>query len=111
MVMSSSSGCSRSQQCAGVRVARVMVGFSMLGWLVTAAGSAQTPARGATPQQPARGGTLPAPGRGSSGAAGAKIEANLAQLMRGIVYPSSNVIFAAQDDLGKYPPARDPSTS
>ena len=109
--MSSSSGCSRSQQCAGVRVARVMVGFSMLGWLVTAAGSAQTPARGATPQQPARGGTLPAPGRGSSGAAGAKIEANLAQLMRGIVYPSSNVIFAAQDDLGKYPPARDPSTS
>lgn len=33
------------------------------------------------------------------------------QLMRGIVYPSSNVVFAAQDDLGKYPPAKDPPTS
>jgi hypothetical protein len=31
--------------------------------------------------------------------------------MRGILFPSSNVIFAAQDDLSKYPPARDPSTS
>ena len=38
-------------------------------------------------------------------------QGSLAQLMRGILFPASNVIFAAQDDLGKYPPARDPSTS
>jgi len=31
--------------------------------------------------------------------------------MRGIVYPSSNVIFAAQGDLTKIPPATDPATS
>jgi cytochrome c553 len=31
--------------------------------------------------------------------------------MRGIVYPSSNVIFAAQNDLTNIPPAADPSTS
>ena len=40
-----------------------------------------------------------------------RIEANLLQLMRGILYPSSNVVFAAQDDLTKFPAARDPSTS
>ena len=40
-----------------------------------------------------------------------KIEANLLQLMRGVLYPSSNVIFAAQDDLAKFPAAADPSTS
>jgi hypothetical protein len=31
--------------------------------------------------------------------------------MRGILYPSSNVIFAAQDDLGKFAPVSDPSVS
>jgi hypothetical protein len=31
--------------------------------------------------------------------------------MRGILYPSSNVIFAAQDDLGKFTLPADPSTS
>jgi hypothetical protein len=40
-----------------------------------------------------------------------KVNANLLQLMRGILYPSSNAIFAAQDDLSKIPPAREPSTS
>ena len=40
-----------------------------------------------------------------------KIEANLLQLMRGIVYPASNVIFAAQDDFGKQPVPPDASTS
>jgi hypothetical protein len=33
------------------------------------------------------------------------------QLMRGIVYPNSNVIFAAQDDLSKFAPVSDPSVS
>jgi hypothetical protein len=56
--------------------------------------SAQTPARGAAP----------APAAG-------KPDANLLQLMRGILYPASNVIFAAQEDLGKQPKAADEATS
>jgi hypothetical protein len=72
--------------------------------------AAQTPARGAAPQAPARGATAPEPARGVAAAA-PKIEANLLQLMRGIVYPSSNVVFAAQDDISKVTPVGDPSTS
>jgi hypothetical protein len=53
--------------------------------------------------------TLAAQGRG--GAASPKIHANLLQLMRGVVYPASNVIFAAQTDISKLPPAADPSVS
>ena len=60
---------------------------------------AQTPGRGAAPKAPSPSATVP------------KIEANLLQLMRGIVYPASNVIFAAQEDLSKQPPAADASTS
>jgi hypothetical protein len=52
----------------------------------------------------------PAPER-TAAAAAPKIDANLLQLMRGVVYPSSNVIFAAQADFSKLPPAADPSTS
>ena len=33
------------------------------------------------------------------------------QLMRGIVYPASNVVFAAQNDLSVLKPADDPSVS
>jgi hypothetical protein len=40
-----------------------------------------------------------------------KPDSNLLQLMRGIVYPASNVVFASQDDLTKLPKADDPSTS
>jgi hypothetical protein len=40
-----------------------------------------------------------------------KPDANLQQVMRGIIYPSSNVIFAAQGDLAKFPAAPDASTS
>jgi len=41
-----------------------------------------------------------------------QIEANLRQLMRGILFPNSNVVFAAQgDDPAKVPPAKDPSTA
>ena len=36
--------------------------------------------------------------RGAGPAAGQQIHANLLQVMRGILFPSSNVIFAAQDD-------------
>src|SRR5215467_1508932 len=40
-----------------------------------------------------------------------KPDANLLQLMRGILYPASNVIFAAQEDLSKQPKAADEATS
>ena len=40
-----------------------------------------------------------------------KIEANLMQLMKGMLYPASNVIFAAQEDLSKQPKPEDASTS
>ena len=38
--------------------------------------------------------TTPAPSAGGAGAA--KVEANLGQIMKGIMYINSNVIFAAQ---------------
>ena len=64
--------------------------------------AAQTPSRGATPA-PARGGAAPA---------SARVQGTLAQIMKGILYPASNVLFAAQ---GKNPAnvksADDPSTS
>ena len=55
----------------------------------------------------------PAPARGTAprAAAPAKLDANMLQLMRGVLYPASNVLFAAQDDLSKQPPAADAATS
>jgi hypothetical protein len=51
-----------------------------------------------------------APGRAGNPAP--QVEANLAQLMKGILFPNSNVIFFAQgDDPAKVPPAKDPSTA
>ena|SRR5262252_4654684 len=40
-----------------------------------------------------------------------KPDATLLQLMRGILYPASNVIFAAQEDLSKQPKPSDEATS
>src|SRR5262245_39807836 len=46
------------------------------------------------------------------GAASAQVHGNLAQVMRGILFPNSNVIFAAQsNDPAKVKPAGDPSTA
>jgi hypothetical protein len=43
---------------------------------------------------------------------GPVVEATLAQLMRGILFPDSNVIFAAQsDNPADVPPAKDPATA
>ena len=61
---------------------------------------AQSPARSSAPGQK----------RASAGPAVAQIHATLAQLMRGTLYPASNVIFAAQDqNPADVPPAKDPS--
>ena len=62
-------------------------------------GHAQAPRGGAAQSRPA-----PPAGR-------PKVAANLAQVMRGVVFPASNVVFAAQGDLGAFKPERDPSVS
>ena len=67
---------------------------------------AQAPARGAAPPSPARGAAAPA-----RPAAGARVQGNLLQVMRGVVYPASNVVFAAQQDPAAVKPAEDPATS
>src|SRR6266850_8180985 len=58
-----------------------------------------------TSQQP-----QPAPQKET--AAAAKVQGNLRQVMRGILYPASNVIFAAQDkNPAEVKPAADPTTA
>jgi hypothetical protein len=53
----------------------------------------------------------PAPKAGPAPAR-AQVHANLGQLMKGVLYPASNVIFAAQgDDPAAVPKAADPSTA
>jgi hypothetical protein len=69
--------------------------------LLGVASSAQTPAAGTAAKAAAS----------ATHGGGPKAEENLLQLMRGILYPSSNVIFAAQSDISKIPPAPDPSVS
>lgn len=51
--------------------------------------------------------------RGGRGVAGAamRTDVDLLHVMRGILYPSSNVVFAAQQDMNTWKPAADPSTS
>jgi cytochrome c556 len=54
----------------------------------------------------------PAAGRGGAPAQGARVHGNLAQLMRGILYPASTVVFAAQSvDPETVKPDGDASTS
>ena len=55
--------------------------------------TAQTPARGATAAPPAKGAAAPA-ARGSS----SQVHGSLAQIMRAIPFPNSNIIFDVQDN-------------
>jgi hypothetical protein len=53
-----------------------------------------------------------APPPGAPSAGSAQVHGNLGQVMRGILFPNSNVIFAAQsNDPAKVKPASDPSTA
>ena len=64
----------------------------------------------AAAQAQRRGGTPPAGGAGQSSAP--RAQANLNQLMRGILFPNSNVIFAVQsDDPTKLKGPREPSAA
>ncbi|PWT96846.1 MAG: hypothetical protein C5B51_32465 [Terriglobia bacterium] len=66
-------------------------------------GQAQTPQRAP--------GAAPAKAPAAATSTGV-VTANLLQLMRGTLYPASNVIFAAQNqDPAKIPPAKDPATA
>ena len=56
---------------------------------------AQAPARGAAAPPPARGAAAPARG---AAAGGRQVYANLAQIMRAIPFPNSNIIFDVQDN-------------
>jgi hypothetical protein len=49
-------------------------------------------------------------GRGATGT-GMRTDVDLQHVMRGILFPASNVVFAAQEDLSVWKPAADPSTS
>jgi hypothetical protein len=91
-------------------VCALLVTAGAVSLCLAAAARAQTSA-GGTPNAPAQGGAAPATGRGPARASTSKVDANLLQLMRGILYPASNVIFAAQEDPSKLPPVPDPSVS
>jgi hypothetical protein len=75
----------------------VAASLALTGLSILAGGSAaQTPA--------------PGPGRGRGPAF--EVYATLAQLMKGILFPSSNVVFAAQsNNPADVPPAKDPATA
>ena len=65
---------------------------------------------GCSGSQPAGGGDNEAPA--PAAAAGPQIHGNLAQVMQGILYPASNIIFAAQDENpADVKPAPNPPTS
>ena len=86
-----------------MRIRRVV--FVLLVWAgmstFVEVSQAQSPARGPA-STPARGAAALKP----------EIRATLAQLMKGILYPSSNVIFAAQNENpADVKPAPDPSTA
>ncbi len=83
------------------RIASLALGLAV-GLLASAASIGRLRAQ-APPAAPA---AKPAPAASSR-----RVYANMVQLMRGTLYPASNVVFAAQDDLSKQPPASDPATS
>src|SRR5262245_47468399 len=79
------------------------VGLSSVLFLVAAAPGNATPAQEPSPQA----------GAGDSATAKytPKAEANLLQIMRGVMFPESNVLFAGQMDVSKVPQAKQPAIS
>ncbi len=54
----------------------------------------------------------PAPAKPTGAAPAMQVKADLRQLMRGTLFPESNIIFAAQDqNPADVPPAKDPATA
>ncbi len=79
--------------------------------LVAGIARAQAPARGAT-QAPGRGAAPPPARGGAAAAARPMVQGNLLQVMRGILFPNSNIIFAVQStDPESFKRDADPSVS
>jgi hypothetical protein len=73
---------------------------------------AQSTSGAAAPTSQRKTGAVPASARKAGGAPAFRVYATLAQLMKGILYPSSNVIFAAQNENpADVKPAADPATA
>ena len=87
----------------------VMVGIGAIALgTLTFAGIAAAQAAGSKPAPQ----TTPARGAGGGAAAARQVHGNLNQVMRGVLYPASNVIFAAQgDDPATIKQDKEPSTS
>jgi hypothetical protein len=85
-------------------VALVIIGFAVL---CVEIASAQAPARGPAGSAPQGRGAAAPGARGPARSAPQQVHANLLQVMRGILFPNSNVIFAAQtqDPAGVKPDA------
>lgn len=80
--------------------------------LLVGVSQAQQPQAQHPQAQQAKSSSAPAPARAAATAPRPQIQANLAQLMRGTLFPASNVIFAAQDqDPANVPLASDPSVA
>jgi hypothetical protein len=94
-----------------VRVGLILLLLAAMTGLAAEAPVPQTAPRGAAPAQTApRGAAAPA-ARGASTSSSAPV-ATLGQLMKGILYPNSNVVFAAQSqNPNDVKPAPDPSTA
>lgn len=74
--------------------------FGVVSLMFAGTSAAQAPVPGQARGATARAGSAPAP----------RVYGSLAQVMRGVLFPASNVIFAAQsEDPTKVPPAKDPS--
>jgi len=85
---------------------------SLLFALVLFSGLACVFVAGVRAQTPARGAAAPAPARGSAQALAGQVHANLNQLMRGVLFINSNVLFAAQtQDPATVKRASEPSAS
>jgi len=100
----------RQQVVTGISaVAFGTLAFAGIAAAQAAGGSAPARGGGAAPAPQA---AQPAAGRSTGAAPARQVHASLNQLMRGILFPASNVIFAAQgDDPAAIKPEKDPSTS
>jgi hypothetical protein len=79
--------------------------------VLACATQAQTPTPTPAPKQ-TKSATAPTQTKGAAASPARQTPATLAQLMKGILYPSSNIIFAAQgDNPADVPPAKDPATA
>src|SRR5579862_7043785 len=94
------------------RAAVVMIALMGISSSIVEPTLAQAPVQGKSAVSTQGKAAAPAGRGGVSAVSTPQVKANLMQLMRGTLYPASNVIFAAQDqNPADVPPAKDPSTA